>query len=191
MKPMSGASPKISVGRLNEGEGEARRKAGLMECSESLLLLLPNSGQWAGTGWWSSCCEQPAEGEAAALETSTLRGVVFGVPEGHKPGESKEWTILSSTSLVLWVHCERKKTEKSRKGRKSGSITEGQTNAFKILQCAMFSYEMKAVMVALIQMRIYEKKWIRNTQRKQLLVSSGYDKSRNRETVLHACTITT
>lgn len=39
MKPMSGASPRIRVARLIEGEGLARRKAGLMECSEALLLF--------------------------------------------------------------------------------------------------------------------------------------------------------
>lgn len=74
---MSGALPRIKVARPSDGEGEARRKAGLMECSESLLLLLLNVGQ-------------PVEGDtsvkiAAVLETSWPRGVVFGVPGGHKP----------------------------------------------------------------------------------------------------------
>lgn len=109
IKPRSGASPRMKVVRLSDGEGDARRKAGLMECSESLLLLLLlNGGQGATTSWWAcSCREQPAESEgsvegAAMLETSRLRGEVFGVPGGHRPGvESKEWTILSSTSLVL------------------------------------------------------------------------------------------
>lgn len=82
IKPISGASPRIKVVRLSDGEGEARRKAGLMECSESLLLLLRNGGQ---TGWR----EQPAEGEgsvegATTLETSRPRGEVFGVPGGHR-----------------------------------------------------------------------------------------------------------
>lgn len=87
IKPMSGALPRIKVVRLSDGEGEARRKAGLMECSESLLLLLLNRGQGAATGWR----EQPAEegeasvGGAAVLETSRPRGVVFGVPGGHRP----------------------------------------------------------------------------------------------------------
>lgn len=90
MKPMSGASPRIKVVRLSDGEGEARRKAGLMECRESLLLLLLlNGGQGAATGWRTRCPEQPAEGEgsvegAAVLETSKSRGVVFGVPGGHR-----------------------------------------------------------------------------------------------------------
>lgn len=88
---MSGASPRIKVVRLSDGEGEARRKAGLMECSESLLLLLLlNGGHGAVKGWWACCPEQPAEGEvsvevAAMLETSRSRGVVFGVPGGHRP----------------------------------------------------------------------------------------------------------
>lgn len=84
IKPMSGASPRIKEARLNEGDGEARRKAGLIECSESLLLLLLNGGQGA---------EQPAgdvgsvEGAAVleALEASKSRGVVFGAPGGHMP----------------------------------------------------------------------------------------------------------
>ncbi len=91
IKPMSGASPRIKVVRLSDGEGEARRKAGLMECSESLLLLLLNRGQAAATGLPACCREQPAEeegeavGGAAVLETSRTRGVVFGVPGGHRP----------------------------------------------------------------------------------------------------------
>lgn len=103
---MSAASPCIKVARLSGGEGEARRKAGLMECSESLLLLLLNGGQGVDMASEECCPEQPAEGEgsvegAAVLETSRLRGVVFGVPERHRPFKSKEWTTLSSTSLVL------------------------------------------------------------------------------------------
>lgn len=87
---MSGASPRIKVVRLSDGEGEARRKAGLIECRESLLLLLPNGGQGATTDWRASCREQPAGGEgpavgAALLETSRTRGVVFGVPGGQRP----------------------------------------------------------------------------------------------------------
>lgn len=31
MKPTSGASPRIKVVRLSDGEGEARRKAGLLD----------------------------------------------------------------------------------------------------------------------------------------------------------------
>lgn len=89
IKPMSGASPRIKVVRLIVGEGDARRKAGLMECSESLLLLLLNGGQGEAAGWWACCREQPAEGEASAggaavLETTGPRGVVFGVPGGHR-----------------------------------------------------------------------------------------------------------
>lgn len=105
---MSGALPRIKEARLNEGDGEARRKAGLIECSESLLLLLLNRGQGA---------EQPAGDEgsvegAAMLEASEPRGVVFGAPGGHMPFKSEEWIILSSTSLVPWVHCvERRNTE--------------------------------------------------------------------------------
>jgi len=107
IKPLSGASPRIKVVRLSDGEGEARRKAGLMECSESLLLLLLlNGGQGGATGWRGSCGKHPAEREgseeaAAGPETSRSRGVVFGVAGGHSPWTSYEWTILSSTSLVL------------------------------------------------------------------------------------------
>lgn len=50
IKPTSGASPRFKVARLSDGEGEARRKAGLMECSESLLLLRLNGGQGATVG---------------------------------------------------------------------------------------------------------------------------------------------
>lgn len=125
--PTSGASPRIKVARLSDGEGEARRKAGLMECRESLLLLLLNGGQGAATEWRVSCREQPTEAEgsgegAAMLETSRPRGVVFGVPGGHRSWKSKEWTALSSTSLVLRAHCvSRKQKKKSRKRGKSAT----------------------------------------------------------------------
>lgn len=46
-KPTSGESPKTKAAWLSDGEGEARRKAGLVECSKSLLLLLLNKGQGA------------------------------------------------------------------------------------------------------------------------------------------------
>lgn len=46
---MSAASLRIKVGRLSDGDGEARRKAGLLECRESLLLPLLNGGQGATT----------------------------------------------------------------------------------------------------------------------------------------------
>lgn len=88
---MSAASPRIKLARLSDGEGEARRKAGLMECSESLLLPLLNGGQGVAKGWWACCCEQPVEeGEGSAdgagvLESSGSRGVVFGVPGGQRP----------------------------------------------------------------------------------------------------------
>ncbi|KAF3839955.1 hypothetical protein F7725_018672 [Dissostichus mawsoni] len=91
IKPLSGASPRIKVVRLSDGEGEARRKAGLMECSESLLLLLLlNGGQGGATGWRASCGKHQAEREgseeaAAGPETSRSRGVVFGVAGGHSP----------------------------------------------------------------------------------------------------------
>lgn len=127
MKPRSGASPRIRVVRLRDGEGEARRKAVLMECRESIsfLLLLLKGGQGAGTSWRACCSEELAEGKvcgegaAAVQETSGPRGLVFGVPGGHRPWKSKEWTTLSSTSLVLWVHCVRRKVkERSVKRRK-------------------------------------------------------------------------
>lgn len=81
IKPMSGASPRIKEAWLNEGDGEASRKAGLIECIESLLLLLLNGGQGA---------EHPAGDKGsveggAVLEASMPRGVVFGVPGGHMP----------------------------------------------------------------------------------------------------------
>lgn len=91
---MSGPSPRTSTLRLSVGEGEARRKAGLIECSESLLLLLlkatgDNRGQGSTTAWRASCREQPEEREgsavAGALETSWTRGEVLGFPEGHRP----------------------------------------------------------------------------------------------------------
>lgn len=90
IKLMSGALPRIKVVRLSDGEGEARRKAGLMECSESLLLLLLNGGQGVAMGWPACCRKQPAEVEgsgegAAMLGTSRSTGVVFGVPGGHRP----------------------------------------------------------------------------------------------------------
>lgn len=71
---MSGASPNISVVWLSVGEGEARRKAGLIECSESLLLLRLNGGHAVAAGWRACCCVQPTDGEgsevgAARLET--------------------------------------------------------------------------------------------------------------------------
>lgn len=86
---MSGASPRIRVVWLSDGDGEARRKAGLIECRESLLLLLLNGGQGAATDFLACCREQPAEGEgsvvgAAVLELSRTSGVVFGVPGGHR-----------------------------------------------------------------------------------------------------------
>lgn len=83
IKPISGESARVKVPRLKEGEGEARWKAGLLECSESLLLLLLNRGQGTVMGWQVSCCEQQLEG-AAVLETSRPRGIVFGGLEGHK-----------------------------------------------------------------------------------------------------------
>lgn len=106
MKPTSADSLRKRLARLSEGEGEAKRKAGLMECKESLLLLLLNGGQGVTTGPWASCREQPVEGEVSVegpvmLDASRPRGDVFGVPGGHRPGNSEEWTILSSTSLVL------------------------------------------------------------------------------------------
>lgn len=75
LKPVSNVSPNIRVVRLSVGEGEARRKAGLIEWSESLLLLWPNGGQAVAAGWRAHCCVQPTEGEgfvigAALLETS-------------------------------------------------------------------------------------------------------------------------
>lgn len=48
-KLTSGASSRIKPARLNDGEGEARRKAGLVECSESLLLILLKWGQGVTT----------------------------------------------------------------------------------------------------------------------------------------------
>lgn len=87
---MSGASPRMRVVRLSDGEGEARRKAGLMECSESLRLVRLSRGQGATTGGRESWREHPVEGEgsevaAEVLEASETRGVVFGVPGGHRP----------------------------------------------------------------------------------------------------------
>ena len=80
----------ISVTRLSDGEGEAKRKAGLMECSESLLLLLVNGGQGPAMDRWACCRMQPAAGEdsvedSVVLETSGTRGLVFGVPGGQRP----------------------------------------------------------------------------------------------------------
>lgn len=114
MKPMSGASPRIRVAWLREGEGEARRNAGLMECSEALLLFLLSGWQGLGTDWWDWCPEQPAAGGpvegAGALGTSWPRGVVLVVPRGHRPWRLEERTTLSSRSLVLCVHCVKRMT---------------------------------------------------------------------------------
>lgn len=49
-KPTSAASPRIMGARARDGEGDARRKAGLMECNESRLLFLVKGGQEAGPG---------------------------------------------------------------------------------------------------------------------------------------------
>lgn len=90
-KLTSGASSRTKPARLSDGEGEARRKAGLVECSESLLLPLLKgaSGQGAPTDRRVGCCAQPAEagasGESTAeLEPSRPIGVVFGVPGRHR-----------------------------------------------------------------------------------------------------------
>lgn len=120
IKPTSHTSPWIKVARLSDGEGEARRKAGLMEYSESLLLLLLNGGQGAAVCWRSCCREQPAVAEgsgqgAANLETSRLGGVVFVLPGGHKSPKSKEWATLSSMSLVLCVHYVNRKQKQVKK----------------------------------------------------------------------------
>lgn len=48
-KLTSGASSRTKPDRLSDGEGEAKRKAGLVECSESLLLPLLKWGQGATT----------------------------------------------------------------------------------------------------------------------------------------------
>lgn len=93
---MSGPSPRINVVRLNDGEGEARRKAGLPERRESLfLLLLLNGGQGAATGRRACCRQQPAHGKRSAedvaeLDTSTPTRLLFGVPGGQRARESKE-----------------------------------------------------------------------------------------------------
>lgn len=46
-KLISGPSPRIREVRLSDGEGNAKRKAGLIECSESLFLPMLNGGQGA------------------------------------------------------------------------------------------------------------------------------------------------
>lgn len=90
-KLTSGASSRTKPARLSDGEGEARRKAGLVECSESLWLPLLKgaSGQGATTDGRVGCCAQPTEAEGsgestAELETSKPIGVVFGVPGRHR-----------------------------------------------------------------------------------------------------------
>lgn len=108
-KLTSGASSRTKPARLSDGEGEARRKAGLVECSESLVLPLLKRGQGAATDWREGCCPQPTEAEGsgentAELEPSRPIGVVFGVPGRHSSWKSREWTTLSNTPLVLWAH---------------------------------------------------------------------------------------
>lgn len=48
-KLTSGASSRTKPARLSDGEGEARRKAGFVECIESLLLPLLKRGQGVAT----------------------------------------------------------------------------------------------------------------------------------------------
>lgn len=89
MKLTSGASSRTKPARLSDGEGEARRKAGLVECSESLLLPLLKRGQEAAPEGKAGCGEQPAEAEGSADSAvepgpSEPIGVVFGVPGGHR-----------------------------------------------------------------------------------------------------------
>lgn len=88
---MSGGSLTIRMARPRAGDGEARRKAGLMECRDALLLLLLSGGQRQANTRWS---EQPEGGDPAedmvALDVSGSRGLVLGVPGGQRPFKSEE-----------------------------------------------------------------------------------------------------
>lgn len=136
---MSAASLRIKVVRLSDGDGEARRKAGLLECRESLLLLLLNGGQGVTTDRGASWSEQPAEAEgsgegAVMLDTSRPRGVVFGVPGGQRSWKSKEWTALSSTSFVLWVHCVSREEKKDESNKSEDYVWYERQNVTKVRQ---------------------------------------------------------
>lgn len=109
-----GAWPTDEAGRPSAGDGAAKRKAGLKECSESLLLLLllllllPRGMQ------------DPEVGASSEPVTSWPRGEVFEGPVGHSSGKSREWTALSSTSLVLWEHWDSRRHRRGIGGGRGG-----------------------------------------------------------------------
>jgi hypothetical protein len=126
MKPMSAASPRMMVLWGKEGEGQARWKAGLLECSEGLLLLLtggqPMDGAWRpehSVGGGPLADPEQLKGGAQAKEEgagdlnsgialNAWPGAVLGVPGGHRPWSSEERITLTRRSLVFGVHCVKK-----------------------------------------------------------------------------------
>lgn len=103
MNPSSGVSLRARLARVSEGEGDAKRKAGLIECKESFLLR-PHAvqGLSAGSGMARRGQTAGARGGPTEPGTSKPRGVVFG--GRHIACKSEECSILSNTSLVLCVH---------------------------------------------------------------------------------------
>lgn len=109
MKPMSEASPRMMVLWVKEGEGLARRKAGLLECSEGLLLLL--TGGQSMDGAWRP--EHSVGGGPLADPEQPVGGnpeqPVGGCPsadpeqlEGGAPAEEGAGDLDSGLALNTW-----------------------------------------------------------------------------------------
>lgn len=79
MNPSSLVSLRARLTRVSEGEGDARRKAGLIECNESFLLR-PQLVQGLSTDSGTARRGQTA---GARGGTSEPRGDVFVGPTGH------------------------------------------------------------------------------------------------------------
>lgn len=89
MKPMSGASPRMTVLWVKEREGLARRKAGLLECIEGLLLLF--TGGHSMDGAWRP--EHPVGGCPLAESEQPVGGHPLADPEqpvGRGPSADPE-----------------------------------------------------------------------------------------------------
>lgn len=83
MKP-SCVSLRARLARVSEGEGDAKRKAGLIECKESFLPR-PHMVQVWYTGSGTARCGQTAgdRGGSRELCISKPTGDVFGGPTGQ------------------------------------------------------------------------------------------------------------